>query len=263
MSLNNVEIFKEKIARRELCIGTSITFTDSSISELVGDVGCDFTWIDMEHCPIDINTALLHVMAARGTNAAPFVRVPSADPVLIKPILELHPAAIIVPMVRSGHEVERVVSACKYPPKGDRGFGPRRGRLFGGQPYPEYLEDADEQIMVIVQIEHVDAVNSIEEILSIDGLDGICIGFNDLAGSVGLSGQINHTEVRAMTESVIKSALKNGKTAGIAMGFDLDIISHYHRLGIQWISIGGDFNLLYSKLKEVVSETRSLVKNTA
>tara|TARA_B100000579_G_C22726704_1_gene802105 strand:+ start:353 stop:1138 length:786 start_codon:yes stop_codon:yes gene_type:complete len=260
MSLNNVEIFKEKIARRELCIGTSITFTDSSISELVGDVGCDFTWIDMEHCPIDINTALLHVMAARGTDAAPFVRVPSADPVLIKPVLELHPAAIIVPMVRSGHEVERVVSACKYPPRGNRGFGPRRGRLFGGQPYPEYLKNADEQIMVMVQIEHVDAVDAIEEILSIEGLDGICIGFNDLAGSVGLSGQIDHPDVREMAENVINSALENQKITGLAMGFDLELIAHYHQLGIQWISIGGDFNLLYSKLREVVSETRSLSK---
>tara|TARA_B100001250_G_scaffold154086_1_gene132444 strand:+ start:4794 stop:5579 length:786 start_codon:yes stop_codon:yes gene_type:complete len=260
MSLNNVEIFKEKIARRELCIGTSITFTDSAISELAGDAGCDFTWIDMEHCPIDINMALLHVMATRGTDAAPFVRVPSADPVLIKPILELHPAAIIVPMVKSSREVEHVVSACKYPPRGNRGFGPRRGRLFGGQSYPEYLKNADEQIMVMVQIEHVDAVDAIEEILSIEGLDGICIGFNDLAGSVGLSGQIDHPDVREMAETVIKSALENQKITGLAMGFDLEVIAHYHQLGIQWISIGGDFNLLYSKLREVVSETRSLSK---
>ncbi len=262
MSLNNIELFKDKIARRELCIGTSITFTDSAISELVGDAGFDFTWIDMEHCPIDTNTALLHVMATRGTNAAPFVRVPSADPVQIKPILELHPAAIVVPMVKSSIEVERVVSACKYPPKGQRGFGPRRGRLFGGQPYPEYLKDADSQIMVIVQIEHVDAVNSIEEIVSIEGLDGICIGFNDLAGSIGLSGKINHPDVRSMTERVIKSTLSSGRTVGIAMGFDLELISHYHQLGVQWISIGGDFNILFSKLTEIVSNTRSLAKNT-
>ena len=259
-SINNIDIFQDKITRGQLCVGTSITFTDSAISELVGDAGFDFTWIDMEHCPIDTKTALLHVMATRGTEAAPFIRVPSADPVLIKPILELHPAAIIIPMVKSSNDVECVVSACKYPPKGSRGFGPRRGRLFGGQSYPEYLKDADDQIMVMVQIEHVDAVNSIEEILSIEGLDGICVGFNDLAGSVGLPGQINHPDVRKMAENVIKSALDYQKLAGLAMGFDLEMIAHYRELGIQWISVGGDFNLLYSKLRDVVSETRSVSK---
>ena len=96
MTINNVDRFKEKIARGELCVGTTVSFTDPAISELIGDAGYDFTWVDMEHCPIDIHTALGHVMAVRGTGAAPFVRVPSTDPVQIKPILELHPAAIIV-----------------------------------------------------------------------------------------------------------------------------------------------------------------------
>ena len=114
--------------------------------------------------------------------------------------------------------------------------------------------------MVMAQIEHVDAVNSIEEILSIEGLDGICVGFNDLAGSVGLSGQINHPDVRKMAENVIKSALDYQKLAGLAMGFDLEMIAHYRELGIQCISVGGDFNLLYSKLRDVVSETRSVSK---
>ena len=136
MTINNIDRFKAKIARGELCVGTSITFTDPAISELVGDAGYDFTWIDMEHCPIDISTALNHVMAVRGTGAAPFVRVPAGDPIIIKPVLELHPAAIIAPQVQTVADVEKVVAACKYPPVGIRGFGPRRGRRFGGQPYP-------------------------------------------------------------------------------------------------------------------------------
>ena len=176
MTINNIDRFKAKIARGELCVGTSITFTDPAISELVGDAGYDFTWIDMEHCPIDISTALNHVMAVRGTGAAPFVRVPAGDPIIIKPVLELHPAAIIAPQVQTVADVERVVAACKYPPVGIRGFGPRRGRGFGGQPYPEYLTDADEQIMVIVQIEHIDAVNALDEIVAVEGLDGLCVG---------------------------------------------------------------------------------------
>ena len=106
MTINNVDRFKAKVARGELCVGTSITFTDPAISEQVGDAGYDFTWIDLAHCHIDIATALGHVMAVRGTGAAPFVRVPAGDPIIIKPILELHPAALIAPQVQSIADVD-------------------------------------------------------------------------------------------------------------------------------------------------------------
>ena len=258
MTINNVDRFKEKIARGTLCIGTTVSFTDPAISELIGDAGYDFTWIDMEHCPIDIHTALGHVMAVRGTDAAPFIRVPSTDPVQIKPILELHPAAIIVPQVQSVADVEQIVTACKYPPVGKRGFGPRRGRRFGGQPYPEYLIDADDQIMVIVQIEHIHAVEALNDILAVDGLDGLCIGFNDLAGSMELSGQINDARVIAAAEEVIEKTRQTDKTIGVAMGYDPQAIAHWLDRGLQWISLGGDFNLLYTKLRDVAQDVRAL-----
>ena len=260
MTINNVDRFKEKIARGELCVGTTVSFNDPAISELIGDAGYDFTWVDMEHCPIDIHTALGHVMAVRGTGAAPFVRVPSTDPVQIKPILELHPAAIIVPQVQSVADVEQVVTACKYPPVGKRGFGPRRGRCFGGQPYPEYLIDADDQIMVIVQIEHTHAVEALDDILTVDGLDGLCIGFNDLAGSMGLSGQINDARVIAAAEEVIEKTRQTDKTIGIAMAHDPQAIAHWLDRGLQWISLGGDFNLLYTKLRDVAQDVRALTR---
>ena len=258
MTINNIDRFKAKIARGELCVGTSITFTDPAISELVGDAGYDFTWIDMEHCPIDISTALNHVMAVRGTGAAPFVRVPAGDPIIIKPVLELHPAAIIAPQVQTVADVERVVAACKYPPVGIRGFGPRRGRGFGGQPYPEYLTDADEQIMVIVQIEHIDAVNALDEILAVEGLDGLCVGFNDLAGSMGLPGKVTDPKVIEVTEEVIRKTRQTDKTIGISMGYDREAVAHWLAQGLQWISLGGDFNLLYAKVKDTLDDVRSL-----
>ena len=258
MTINNVDHFKAKIARGELCVGTSITFIDPAISELIGDAGYDFTWIDMEHCPIDITTALSHVMAVRGTDAAPFVRVPAGDPIIIKPILELHPAAIIAPQVQSVGDVEEVVAACKYPPVGTRGFGPRRGRQLGGQPYPEYLVDADEQIMVIVQIEHIDAVADLNKILAVEGLDGLCVGFNDLAGSMGLSGQITAPQVVAVTEKIIDQTRQTDKTIGISMGYDREAVTHWLKRGLQWISLGGDFNLLYAKVKDTLDDVRAI-----
>ena len=258
MSINNINRFKEKIQRGELCVGTSITFTDPAISELLGDAGYDFTWIDMEHCPIDINTALQHVMAVRGTHAAPFIRVLSGDPITIKPILELHPAAVIIPQIQTEEDVTQAVAACKYPPTGQRGFGARRGRKFGGIPYPEYLKNADDQIMVIVQIEHINAVKVLDDILAVSGLDGLCLGFNDLAGSMGLSGQVTHPQVIATADEVINKTRQTDKSIGIAMGYDLTTVKPWIDKGIHWISIGSDFNNFYVYSKQVLEALRTM-----
>ncbi|MGY8827633.1 MAG: HpcH/HpaI aldolase family protein [Candidatus Latescibacterota bacterium] len=257
MAINNIDKFRAKMARGEVCIGTNVSFTDPAISELFGDAGCDFTWIDMEHCPIDISTTLGHVMAVRGTNAAPFIRVPSGDVDTIKPILELHPAAIIVPQVRTPEEVQKIVAACKYPPLGIRGFGPRRGRGFGGIPYPEYLRDADEQILVFVQIEHIDAVEAIDEILAVQGLDGVCLGFNDLAGSMGLPGQTTHPDVLEAAERVIARTTQTEKWMGISMGYDPEAVRRWIGLGVQWIGLGSDFHTLYNHTKKMLDAVRS------
>lgn len=100
-SINNIQRFRQRIAAGELCVGTGITFCDPSISELMGEVGYDFTWIDMEHGPIDLQIALGHVMALRGTHTAPFVRVRVNDVAVIKRVLDLAPAGIIVPNVKT------------------------------------------------------------------------------------------------------------------------------------------------------------------
>src|SRR5437879_8800087 len=98
-SINNLDKFKARIQSGRFWVGTDITFSYAAVSEIYGDAGYNFTWIDMEHGPFDLPSILGHVMAARGTDLAPFVRVPSNDPVLIKPVLDLVPAAIIVPMI--------------------------------------------------------------------------------------------------------------------------------------------------------------------
>ena len=195
-------------------------------------------------------------MAVRGTGCAPLIRVPSSDPDVIKPILELHPAGIVVPQVRSVADVVRVVDACKYPPTGNRGFGPRRGRGFGGIPYPTYLTDADEQILVFVQIENMDAVEALDGILQVEGLDGVCLGFSDLAGSMGLPGQQGHERVIAVGEDVVRRTRQTQKWMGMAVGWDPVTVPAWIERGVQWISIGGDFNNLHAYATDVLSKVR-------
>ena len=112
MSLNNVEKFREKISKGQFCVGGCVSFSDPAISEMYGDLGYDFTWIDTEHCPLCLENVLGHIMAGRASGAAPFVRVPANDPILIKPLMDLQPAGIIIPMVNSAEEAKRAVAAC-------------------------------------------------------------------------------------------------------------------------------------------------------
>ena len=112
--------------------------------------------------------------------------------------------------------------------------------------------------MVIVQIEHIDAVHALDEILAVEGLDGLCVGFNDLAGSMGLSGKVTDPQVIAITEEVIRKTRQTDKTIGISMGYDREAVTHWLAQGLQWISLGGDFNLLYAKVKDTLDDVRSI-----
>ena len=255
---NNGEKFRQKILRGQVCVGTAVTLSDPAVSELCGDAGYDFTWIDTEHAPLDNHTVLTHVMATRGTDVAPFVRVPANDPVLIKPLLELEPAAIIVPLIQSPQDVRKAVEACKYPPRGIRGYGPRRGVRFGGVDMQTYLDEADDHTMVIVQIEHIDAVNALDAILATEGLDGICLGPNDLSGSLGVLGQISHPDVAAAIDTTIEKARASGVLLGVATGYDPQRVRGWIAKGIQWICLDTDCVGLYRYATQVIDDVQSI-----
>src|SRR5437667_9567128 len=186
--MENARKFMEKIRRGQVCLGTGISFTDPTVTEALSTI-LDFVWIDMEHQPLTIETVQAHIMATKGTDTAPLVRVAWNDPVLIKPVLDMGAAGVIVPLVRTAEDVHRAVAACKYPPDGVRGYGPRRPSNYGRTGGPDYIRAANAAILPIVQIEHVDAVNHIEEILAVPGLATVVIGPNDLAGSLGHMGE--------------------------------------------------------------------------
>jgi 2-dehydro-3-deoxyglucarate aldolase/4-hydroxy-2-oxoheptanedioate aldolase len=259
-SINNLEKFKARIAAGQVCVGTAITFGDPAVSELYGDAGYDFTWIDMEHGPFDLPAALGHIMAARGTDLAPFVRVPANDPVLIKPVLDLVPAAIIVPMIKTPEDAAQAVRACRYPPRGIRGYSPRRGTKFGGIPQAQYLESADEQTLVLIQIEQIEAVQHIDLILQTPGLDGICLGPNDLSGSMGKLGRTTDPEVAAAIDTVMRKARQTDLLLGVATGYDPKTVQAWLEKGIQWICLNTDYSNMYQHSKLVLEGVRQVEK---
>ena len=243
--MNQLEKIRDKWARGEVCIGTNVTLTDSTVIELLGEVGFDIVWIDMEHSSMSLDNALNHVRTCRGVGMAPFIRVPSNDPVVVKPFLEMHPAGIVVPRISSLEDAEQAVQSCRYPPRGVRGFGPIRGVRYSARDTQDYLAKVDSEILVILQIEHIDAVNQIDEILQIPGVDSIVPGPMDLSGTMGLLGQTGHPDVIAAIQRMLDAALARGVPMGQSIGPDPEVLRHWIEGGVSWICSGGDWHLLY------------------
>ena len=255
--MNNVERIRGLFARNELCLGLGVGLTDPLTSEIAADLGYDFTFIDLEHGAMTIETALAHVMAVRGSDTAPFIRVPWPDPVRIKPVIDLHPAGIIVPMVCTAEDAATAVAACKYPPKGIRGFAPCRGIRFGGMSTPEYVEHADDQTLVIVQIEHIEAVKNLDAILATQGIDTILIGPCDLSGSMGLLGQTTHPDVVATIDQIIARGRAAGLPVGLA-GCPPDALVAWRAKGVAWLSLSVDWVLVHSGARALIDRARTV-----
>jgi len=142
-SISNYDKFTARIRSGKISIGLVITLNDLTVSELAGEAGYDFTWIDMEHAPLTIESVMQHIIALKGTDCAPLVRVPWNKAEVIKPVLDLAPAGIIIPMVNSAEEARAAVQACRYPLTGIRGCGVRRATRYGQIPFDEYPADGN------------------------------------------------------------------------------------------------------------------------
>jgi 2-keto-3-deoxy-L-rhamnonate aldolase RhmA len=254
----SLDPFREKLLRGEVCFGTAITFTDPTITELLA-AELDFVWIDAEHNALSLESVQLHLMAVKGSQSFPLVRVAWNDPVLLKPVLDIGAPGVVIPLIRTAADAALAVAACRYPPKGIRGFGPRRGSRYGRDGGPDYIAQADASIMVNVQIEHVDAVKNLDAILATDGLAGIVIGPNDLAGSMGLPGRPTHPDVLKSIDMVVARARAANKFVGIGSSADPDELADWVRRGVQWLMVGADFVLLRKGTTQAVSAARALL----
>jgi 2-keto-3-deoxy-L-rhamnonate aldolase RhmA len=247
----------EKLHRREPVLGTHVTLNDSSITELIGNIGFDFLWIDTEHSPIDLNCLQQHLIAARAAGVSAIVRVPSNDAVRVKPVLEMGPDGIVFPQITSYEEALRAVQACMYPPKGVRGYGPRRAIQYGRIPVGHYLTAVDTELLKFIQIEHIDAVRDLDRILTIREIDAFILGPCDLASSMGKIGKWNDPEVVDAIAVLFEKVKAAGKPMGVSFGATTfeDIVS-WKKRGADMISIAADTDLLRLGATEVLSQLR-------
>src|SRR5579871_5572334 len=239
--ISHIQKFRKKLDSGQLCLGAGMTFYDPSAAEALCD-SVDFLWIDLEHNPTSLESLLSILIAARAGGAPALVRVPTSDVAWIKRVLDTGAEGLIVPQVRSAEEVQGIVSACRYPSAGTRGYGPRRPSNYGRNGGSEYHQHANQHLFVSAQIETVDAVRDLDAILAIPGLDSIVVGPYDLSGSMGMLGQLRHPQVMETVATVVKKARAAGKYVGIGMGNDVEYALEAAKWGVQWIQCGNDFS---------------------
>lgn len=249
---------KDMLRAGKTAIGCWVWTGHPDIAEMLSSIGFDWLLIDTEHGPIGIETAQTMLQAAKGTDTVPVIRVAWNDPVLIKRALDIGAYGILVPWVNNSGDAARAVQACRYPPRGIRGSGPRRASMYLKEA-EEYLATADKEIMVIVQIETADAVRNIDDILSVDGVDAYFVGPGDLSASLGYLGQIRHPRVL----QVINEVLDRGRRAGVPAGIYAlgpDDAGEWISRGFRLVSIGADTSFLMNAAAQALNEVRRFVK---
>ncbi|MBT1003574.1 HpcH/HpaI aldolase/citrate lyase family protein [Paenarthrobacter sp. DKR-5] len=213
------------------------------VAEICAGAGLDLILIDAEHSPNGLESVLAQLQAVHGFPVDVMVRPPVNDTALIKQYLDLGAQNLLVPMVDSRAEAEAAAAAVRYPPHGVRGVGSALARASQWNRIPDYLASAGDTVSLTVQIESEAAVNAVEEILAVDGVDGIFLGPADLAASMGLLGQQEHPDVRAAVERCLAAAKTAGKPAGVN-AFNEDIARAYLAAGASFILVGADVLLL-------------------
>jgi len=240
---------KRKLKAGGQACGIWVTIESPIVTELLSGLGFDYFVFDTEHSPMDIYTAQTLMQAMRGEGTTPIVRVWWNDIVAIKRALDIGAHGVVVPWVNSRDQAEMAVKACRYAPAGLRGCGPRRAALFD----PDYLRTADEEILIIAQIETRGAVENIEEILSVDGIDVSYIGPADLSASYGHLGDMAHSEVQEAIDRVFDASEAAGVAAGVHMGAGKTIMDRVEK-GYNLITVGNDLSFVRAGAMEVLKQ---------
>lgn len=253
------ETIKQKLQSGKPSVGTWMSMAHPSIAEILAMAGYDWVVVETEHTAIDVSEVLRLIIAIEQRGSIPLVRLAGIDPIQAKAVLDSGAAGIIVPMVNTKAEAALAVSMAKYPPMGTRGVGLARAQGYGVD-FDAYVKNANRDTLVIVQIEHIDAVNNIDEILSVPGIDGTFIGPYDLSMSLGIPGQLTHPKLVEAKEKILKAVLKKGLAAGIHFVQPSTAVSDCEaavKAGYTFIAVGTDILFLGDSARSMQSALKT------
>lgn len=249
---------KDKLRRGEPSLGSWMSMAHPSIAEILAMAGYEWVVVETEHTAIDVSEVLRLIIAIEQRGAVPLVRLAWNDPIQAKAVLDSGAAGVLVPMVNTRADAELAVKMTKYPPLGIRGIGLARAQGYG-EHFDEYVKHANDDSLLIVIIEHKDAVANIEEILSVPGIDGTFIGPYDLSMSLGIPGQLTHPDSIAAKRRVLKATLARGLAAGIHLVHPDTAAADCERAiadGYRFIALGTDILFLGDSARALQAATR-------
>lgn len=241
-------------------IGMWVSSGSPVAAEILAGSGMDWVLIDAEHSPYGLETITELLRATDAYPAAAVVRVPAVDRVLIKQYLDLGVQNIMVPMVHDVDLAREAVASVHYPPRGVRGVGSALARASRWGSIPGYLENAGDTIGLIIQIESAEAVDNVEAIAAVDGVDAAFIGPSDLAASMGILGQQTHPDVVAGVKKSIRAFADQGKPVGVN-AFNLDQARDYLDAGANFVLVGADVQQLNAAARGLVEKFITPLEN--
>lgn len=231
---------KENLKKGIPSIGSWIQFGHPGIAEVMSNTGFDWLAADCEHSDIGIREFTAIARAVHGRKSIPFARVKENDTLSIRQVLDMGAMGVVVPLVNTAEDAEKAVRSAKFPPDGIRGYAFYRSNNYG-RDFDDYAASANEEILVIVMIESKQAVENIDEILEVDGVDGIFIGPYDMSGSYGIPGNTDDPMILKSCERVLESCKRHGKAAGTHIVLPRkDVIEKAIRDGYTFIGLGMD-----------------------
>lgn len=246
---------RKALLKKQVTLGAWMQIGHPAIAEIFAKTGFDWICVDIEHGAIELETMTNIFRTIDAFDCTPVARLPVNDPAWIHRSLDAGAGGLIIPMVKTAVEAQKAVSEAKYPPRGVRGFGYSRANMHG-MDFDEYIKTANDQIAMIMQIEHKDAIINLEEIIKVEGVDGLFIGPLDLSGSMGITGQMEHPDMVAALEKYRKVATEANKSFGMhIVRPDQDNIKQTIEQGYTMIALGLDNVFLDESSKAVLKKS--------
>jgi 4-hydroxy-2-oxoheptanedioate aldolase len=244
--------FKTRLLAGETLIGCWLALADDYAADVMGGAGFDWLVIDGEHAPNDLRSIRAQLSVLASHDVAPVVRLPVGEAWMIKQVLDAGAQNLLVPMVESGDQARALVRACRYPPAGIRGMGAALGRASGFNAIADYAQSADDQICLLVQVESRAGIAALDDILAVEGVDGVFIGPADLSADMGFQGNAEAPEMRALIAETLARIAAAGKAPGI-LGMSDPTIRRYLDEGARFVAVAADILLLANAARDAAA----------
>ena len=255
-------IAKEKILNNELCLGVGLRQSRTvDIGKIMATSGYDWLFIDMEHNSMDIDIASQISVAAQDAGITPIVRVPDFAHHHATRVLDCGAMGVVFPHVENADIAKKLVSYCLYPPKGHRSMTGVLPQLdFKQQPIAGVASTINKNMLIVIMLESPEAIDNVDSIAAIDGVDVVLIGTNDLCMEMGIPGDYSNPKIKDAYIKVIEACKKYGKTPGMGGVYNEELMSEYIKMGMRFILSGSDLSFMMQSASQRSNKLRSFLK---